>query len=227
MHFSQHILCTGKMELALDVKFYLDFHCVTRPWRRTPTNGSDVNYVFPHCRHYQSEREAGSQSLITPRRLGSFGGKGIFERIPKERRIHPLFVVRLGRIGFELSLPGYDRLPRRRTFCHVLHFSHWHKGWHRSSSERRLSPASSSSSSSVKPSLKRACKERKKCLNYNPGRQICVSGHSRRLPRLDHRVVAWKAHLRPNLTFSTSPHTMLLVWKALAVLSSNIAWQGA
>ena len=107
MHFSQHILCTGKMELALDVKFYLDFHCVTRPWRRTPTNGSDVNYVFPRCRHYQSERAAGSQSLIPPRRLGSFGGEGFFERIPKERRIHPLFVVRLGRIGFELSLPGY------------------------------------------------------------------------------------------------------------------------
>ena len=35
------------MELALEVKFHLDFHWVTRPWRRTLTNGSDVKYVFP------------------------------------------------------------------------------------------------------------------------------------------------------------------------------------
>ena len=35
------------MELALQVKFYFDFHRVTRPWRRTLTNGSDVKYVFP------------------------------------------------------------------------------------------------------------------------------------------------------------------------------------
>ena len=46
MHLSQHKLCTRKMELALEVKFYLDFHWVTRPWRRTLTNGSDVIYVF-------------------------------------------------------------------------------------------------------------------------------------------------------------------------------------
>ena len=35
------------MELALEMKFYLDFHWVTRAWRRTLTNGSDVKYVFP------------------------------------------------------------------------------------------------------------------------------------------------------------------------------------
>ena len=33
--------------LAFVVKFYLDFHRVTRPRRRTLTNGSDVKYVFP------------------------------------------------------------------------------------------------------------------------------------------------------------------------------------
>ena len=38
-----------KMELALEEKFYLDFHWVTRPWRRTLTSGSDVKYVFPRC----------------------------------------------------------------------------------------------------------------------------------------------------------------------------------
>ena len=37
------------MELALEVKFYLDFHWVTQPWRRTLTNGRDVKYVFPRC----------------------------------------------------------------------------------------------------------------------------------------------------------------------------------
>ena len=44
-----NISCTlvRKMELALEEKFYLDFHWVTRPWRRTLTNGSDVKYVFP------------------------------------------------------------------------------------------------------------------------------------------------------------------------------------
>ena len=34
-------------EIALDVKFYLDFHWVTRTWWRRPNNGSDVKYVFP------------------------------------------------------------------------------------------------------------------------------------------------------------------------------------
>ena len=42
-------LCTRKTEFALEVKFYLDFHRVTQPWRRTLTNGSDVKYVFPRC----------------------------------------------------------------------------------------------------------------------------------------------------------------------------------
>ena len=36
MHLSQHKLCTRKMELALDMKFDVDFHWVTRPWQRTP-----------------------------------------------------------------------------------------------------------------------------------------------------------------------------------------------
>ena len=49
MRLSQHKLCTWKMELALAVKFYLDFHWITRPWRRTLTNGSDVKYVFSRC----------------------------------------------------------------------------------------------------------------------------------------------------------------------------------
>ena len=49
MHLPQHTLCTRKMELALEVKFPLDFHWVTRPWWRTLTNGSDVKYVFPRC----------------------------------------------------------------------------------------------------------------------------------------------------------------------------------
>ena len=50
MHLSKHELCTRKMKLTLDEKFYLDFHRVTRPWRRTTlTNGSDAKYVFPRC----------------------------------------------------------------------------------------------------------------------------------------------------------------------------------
>ena len=47
MHLSQHALCTRKMELALELKFYLGFHWVTLTWRRTLTNESDVKYVFP------------------------------------------------------------------------------------------------------------------------------------------------------------------------------------
>ena len=50
MHLSQHTLCTCKTELTLGVKFYLDLHWVTRPLRRTLTNESGVNYVFPRCR---------------------------------------------------------------------------------------------------------------------------------------------------------------------------------
>ena len=49
MHLWQHKLCTRKMELALEGKFCLDFHWVSRPWWRTLTNGSDVKYVFPRC----------------------------------------------------------------------------------------------------------------------------------------------------------------------------------
>ena len=40
----------GKSEFALEVTFDLDFHWVTRPWRRTLTNGSDFKYVVPRCR---------------------------------------------------------------------------------------------------------------------------------------------------------------------------------
>ena len=49
MHLSQQKSCTRKMELVLEVKFYLDFHWVTGPWWRTLTNGSDVKYVFSRC----------------------------------------------------------------------------------------------------------------------------------------------------------------------------------
>lgn len=42
------------------------------------------------------------------------------------------------------------------TFCHLMHFSHWHNGWQRSWSERGWSGESiSSSSSSLRPSLYR------------------------------------------------------------------------
>ena len=47
MHLAQHKLCTRKIELALEVKFYLDVHWVTRPWRRTLANGNDLKDVFP------------------------------------------------------------------------------------------------------------------------------------------------------------------------------------
>ena len=43
MHLSQPKRCTRKTALALDdMKFYLEFPRVTRPWQRTLTNGSDV-----------------------------------------------------------------------------------------------------------------------------------------------------------------------------------------
>ena len=41
-----HKLCTRKAVFTLRVNFFLDFHWVIRPWRRTLTNGSDVKYVF-------------------------------------------------------------------------------------------------------------------------------------------------------------------------------------
>lgn len=47
------------------------------------------------------------------------------------------------------------------TFCHLLHLSHWHNGWQRSCSECGRSPeSSSSSSSSLEPSLNRTCQIR-------------------------------------------------------------------
>ena len=49
MHLSQHKLCTRKMERALEVKLYLDFHWVTCPWWKMLTSRSDVEYVFPWC----------------------------------------------------------------------------------------------------------------------------------------------------------------------------------
>ena len=51
MHLAQYKLCTRKMELALEVKFISTFTEFTRPWWWTLTNGSDVKYVFPRCRH--------------------------------------------------------------------------------------------------------------------------------------------------------------------------------
>ena len=42
-------LCTSKMELQLEVNFYLDSHWVTRPWWPTLTNGSDIKEIFPWC----------------------------------------------------------------------------------------------------------------------------------------------------------------------------------
>ena len=30
-------------------RWNVHFHCVTHPWRRTLTNGSDVKYIFPRC----------------------------------------------------------------------------------------------------------------------------------------------------------------------------------
>ena len=47
MHFSHLNSAQRKTELALEMKFYLDFHRVTWPWRRILTNGSDVKDVFP------------------------------------------------------------------------------------------------------------------------------------------------------------------------------------
>ena len=49
MHLLQHKLNTRKMELALEVKFYLDFYWVLWPWRWMLSNGSDVKYVFVWC----------------------------------------------------------------------------------------------------------------------------------------------------------------------------------
>ena len=48
VHLAQYTLCTRKTELALKVKFYLDFHWVTRA--TLVTNGSDVKDVIPRCR---------------------------------------------------------------------------------------------------------------------------------------------------------------------------------
>ena len=42
MHLLQHKLYARKTELALEANCYLVCHWVTRPWRRTLTNGSDV-----------------------------------------------------------------------------------------------------------------------------------------------------------------------------------------
>ena len=47
IQFPQRKLCTGKIELALDVRFCLDVHSVFTAIGRTLTNGSDVNDVFP------------------------------------------------------------------------------------------------------------------------------------------------------------------------------------
>ena len=62
MHLSQHTLCTRKMEVALEVKFCLDFHWVSRPWRQTLTNRNDVKYVFP--RSFVSEFAGASTGAV-------------------------------------------------------------------------------------------------------------------------------------------------------------------
>ena len=50
MRLAQHKMWTRETELALDTKFYIDFHWVARLWKRRLTNGSDVKYIFPRCR---------------------------------------------------------------------------------------------------------------------------------------------------------------------------------
>ena len=57
-------LSTRKTELALEVKFHLDFHRVTRPWQRTLTNGSDFKYVFPRCQMIQIQRRSQPQNAL-------------------------------------------------------------------------------------------------------------------------------------------------------------------
>ena len=61
------------MELALKVKFYLDFHRVARPWRQTLTNGSDVKYVFPRCYNRFVGQHRFSVSLFIPIGWSKFG----------------------------------------------------------------------------------------------------------------------------------------------------------
>ena len=46
MHLSQHKLCAREMELPRG-EIFSPIHWVTRPWRRTLTNGSDVKNVCP------------------------------------------------------------------------------------------------------------------------------------------------------------------------------------
>ena len=64
MYLSQHNLCIRKMELALEVKFDLDFHWVTHPWQRTLTNGSDVKSVFPRCLFNHTQRARGLRNEL-------------------------------------------------------------------------------------------------------------------------------------------------------------------
>lgn len=62
------------------------------------------------------------------------------------------------------------------TFCHLLHLSHWHNGWQRSCSECGRSPeSSSSSSSSLEPSLNRTCQIREKFQTIEPLATRCPS----------------------------------------------------
>ena len=74
MHLSQHKLCgTRGTELLLEVKFYLDFHRVTQPWRQTLTNGTDVNLTYGTYDTYHLPKHlvvSESVSVIAPREAG-------------------------------------------------------------------------------------------------------------------------------------------------------------
>ena len=48
-HLSQHAWCTSQMDLALEMKFYVDFHPVTTDMTTDTCNGSDVKCIFPRC----------------------------------------------------------------------------------------------------------------------------------------------------------------------------------
>ena len=76
-YLSQHKLCTRKMELAIEMKFYLDFHWVTHPWRRRLTNGSDIKYVFPLT-------NGSDVKYVFPMTIGS-DVKYVFPRCPCNR----------------------------------------------------------------------------------------------------------------------------------------------
>ena len=46
-------------------EIYLDFHWVTRPWRQTLTNGSDVEYLYPSCPSCRPHTDQLTYPLLT------------------------------------------------------------------------------------------------------------------------------------------------------------------